>query len=338
MIVPKRLSPGENIGFVSPSSGLAPFAMHRIDNAKFFFESQGYGVKIPPNALKNAGYISASIEDRLKDIHDLFMDDSVGAVISTIGGNFSNQLLDGLDFELIKKNPKIFLGYSDITVLHWAIFSQSQLATYYGPCVMTQFGEYPGILTYTLESFEKAITSKYLDQKQNILASEYFTDEILDWFAKKDLERPRVQNINTGYQWWREGRADGFLLGGAIPSINHLAGTKYWVNPSGSIFFIDIPEGILIGEGLSIQDADAYLTDLYNLGVFEKINGLVIGRPYHYTPEQVEDLKNIILRVTNKKKCPILFNVNIGHVDPIITIRYGAPASIDSAANSFIVG
>lgn len=328
LILPKKLKKGDTIGVISPSAGLAPFAMHRIDKAVSFLESQGYKIKMGSSALKNSGYVSASAEERVKDIHTMFEDKEISMIICTIGGNHSNQLLKYLDFDLIRNNPKIFMGYSDITVLHYAIQSQSGLATYYGPCLLNQFGEHPDILPYTLDYFEKAAVDNSVSYE--IKPSETWTDEILNWFEKKDMERPRTLIKNEGYEWLRKGNVRGRLVGGAIPSINHMAGTKYWLDVKDKILLIDIPEGDAIDCGLSISNVDAYFADLDNLGVFENIAGLIIGRPYHYSKEEHEELKKMVLSYTENKKCPTLYNVNVGHVDPIATFSYGDTIELDS--------
>lgn len=335
LIIPPKLKKRDVVGFISPSAGLAPFAMHRIKMAVKLFEKMGYKVKIGENALKNNGYVSASIKDRVSDIHKMFLDTEVKMIIATIGGNHSNQLLEYLNYDLIRKNPKIFVGYSDITVLHFAFQSQANLATYYGPCAMTQFGEYPAILDYTLAHFKRAVCEGNKKAPYEIKPSEFWTDEFLDWFKKNDTKRARRLEKNNGYEWLREGYVEGELLGGSIPSINHLAGTKYWCNSKEKIYFIDIPEGYVPYEGIPLQDVDSFLADLYNLGVFDNIKGLIIGRPYHYSSQQSEELKQIILRYSFRKKYPILYNSNIGHTDPIITIRYGSVVELDSEKNSF---
>jgi muramoyltetrapeptide carboxypeptidase LdcA involved in peptidoglycan recycling len=335
MITPPKLNPGDTIGFVSPSAGLAPFAMHRIEQAKQVLEGLGYHVKIGKHALLNSGHVSASAEDRAADLNEMFADPEIKLIMSTIGGNHSNQILKLLDYDAIKKNPKMFIGYSDNTVLHYALQAKTGLATYYGPCAMTQFGEYPEILPYTLDYFNKAL--REANAGFEIRPSETWTDEILNWFAKEDRSRARQLQTNSGHEWLAAGKASGPILGGAIPSINHLAGTEYWLDPTGSIFFIDIPEGHDIMEGLSISEVDSYLADLENLGVFTAIKGLVIGRPYRYSDDQVSQLKSLIMKYMGKNKCPILYNVNIGHVDPIITVRYGSIVELDSSSNSFKV-
>ena len=338
LTIPDKLNKGDTISFISPSAGLAPFAMHRIENAKAFLEKEGYNVKIGKNALKNFGYVSSSEKDRVSDLHEAFLDKKVKCIICTIGGDHSNQLLKYIDWKIVKENPKIFVGYSDISVLHYAINSMTNLQTYYGPCVMTQFGENPRVFEYTWNSFQHILTNKYIYNKEyNIVASEFWTDDSsLDWFKKDDLTKSRDLYNNDGYVWLNKGRATGKIVGGCVPSINHLLGTKYWIDPKNKIFFIDIPEGNSISEGLSLSSLDSFLADLDNVGVFDLIKGLIIGRPYHYSDEDRKELITIIKKYT-KGRYPILLDVNIGHTDPIITLPYGAIVELDSKKNIFCI-
>jgi muramoyltetrapeptide carboxypeptidase len=293
----------------------------------------GLKVKIAKNASKNSGYVSASIEDRISDIHEAFSDPSCSLVMASIGGNHSNQLITGLDYTLIQNNPKVFIGYSDNTVLHFALATQSKLQTYYGPCFINQFGEYPNILGYTHDYFKKAVMQD--PQVINIGSSRQYTDEVLDWFKNEDAKRARRQTRNMGFDWWRAGSAGGHALPGAIPSINHLIGTKYLPDFRGSILMIDIPEGQSIYQGLAIDEADSWLTDLDNAGLLSVINGLVIGRSYRYNKQMVADLKKVVLRITARYDYPILYNADFGHTDPMITIPIASVAKLDSARSLF---
>jgi muramoyltetrapeptide carboxypeptidase len=333
LTVPENLKPGDTIGFISPSAGLAGLVPHRITQAVRIFEELGYKVKIAQHALQNSGYVSSSVEERVSDIHEMFLDSEVKMIMCTLGGNNCNQLLRHLDYRLIRQHPKIFIGYSDITVLHYAIASQAGLATYYGPCAMTQFGEYPRVLEYTLEYFRKELDSTVPKFEYDVPASDVWTNELMDWFQKLDQTRPRELKSNSGYEWLVEGEAEGEALGGAILSVNHLAGTPYWIDPKGTIFFLDILKTTELNEGA----VDAYLADLQNMGVFDVINGLVVSRPADYEPEETDRLKIMILQYVGNKKCPILFNANIGHTDPIMTLRYGRRVRIDSKRNAFKV-
>lgn len=334
LIEPELLKKGDTIGIISPSAGLAPFAMHRIDNAIKYLKKSGFHILVGKYALENDGYVSATIENRVKDLHSMFSNPKIKAIICSIGGNNSNQLLPFIDYKLIKNNPKIFLGYSDISVLHFALQSQSGLATYYGPAIMTEFGEFPKPLEYTVVAFRQMLMEGN-GSLISIEQSKFWTDEAPDWFEKKDLNGPRKQTKNNGYEWIKEGVSSGSAWGGTIPSINYLLGTKYWIDPEGSIFFLDIPEGESISSGLGLANVDAYLTNLDNSGVFSKIKGLIVGRPYRYSEVDHKILKKIILRVCNKYKFPILYNANIGHANPIITLRYGQKIELNSKENSF---
>lgn len=330
LTIPQKIKKGDTIGVISPSAGLGPIFPHRIEQAEKNLNKLGFKLKYAKNSLKNDGYVSASAKERADDIHEMFLDNEVKAVIATIGGNHSNQVLKYLDFNIIKNNPKIFIGYSDITVLHMAFATKAKLRTFYGPCIISEFGEYPEIMSYTLDYFEKAVVKT--EPVGNVCQSESWTWEFLNWFEKKDQTRAREMNLAKGYEWWREGVAQGKIFGGCIPSMNHLAGTEYWIDYKDKIMFIDIPEGGP-GEKLALEDLDSFLADLDNLEIFKKIKGLIIGRPYFYEEGDNKKLKEIIEYYTKDFSYPVLFNANVGHVSPIITIPLGSEVYLDSKKN-----
>jgi len=333
LVKPKRLKKGDLIGVISPSAGAAGFFPHRVEQASKELERLGFKLKIAGNALKTESYVSASAEHRAEDLHELFADPAIKAIIAATGGNHSNQMLKFLDFKLIKANPKIFCGYSDNTVLHYTLASQANLTTFYGPCLVTQFGEYPHILPYTEDHFIKALSQ--VEPIGPVLPSENYTCEFLDWGQKKDLDRPRHLIPGHGYQWWQTGRAKAPVFGGAVPSINHLAGTRYWVDPTDKILFLDHPEGEIFGTGFPLSWLDSFLADLDNMGVFRQIKGLVIGRAYNLSPEQILQLKQMVLNYTSGFDYPVLYDFNIGHTDPIITLPLGVMVRMDSFNNTF---
>ena len=332
LTIPKKLNKGDTIGIVSPSAGLGSIFPHRIEQAEKNLTKLGFKIKYAKNSLKNNGYISASAEERADDIHEMFLDKEVKAIIVTIGGDHSNQILKYLDFGIIKNNPKIFMGYSDITVLHFAFATKANLRTFYGPCIISEFGEYPEILPYTLEYFNTALSN--VESIGNISQSDSWTWEFLDWSKKMDQIRARKMNTSKGYEWWKEGSVQGEIFGGCVPSMNHLSGTEYWPDFKDKIMFIDIPEGNP-GEKFPLADLDSFLADLENLGIFKNIKGLIIGRPYLYEEEDNKKLKDIIAYYTKDYTYPILFNANIGHASPIITIPLGVACFLDSQKNIF---
>jgi muramoyltetrapeptide carboxypeptidase LdcA involved in peptidoglycan recycling len=286
LVKPPKLEKGDTIAFIAPASGLAVLTQHRLEKAKEYFEDFGYKVKIFPTVKKNIGISSDTAENRAKDIMDAFKDEEVKAIVTTIGGNTSHQTLEYLDFDVIKKNPKIFCGYSDITSLHLSFYSQTGLIGFYGPAVITQFGETPKPDDFTSNYFFKAVTETI----GNIKPSKQWTDDKeVDWINKDDLTKTRKYKNNKGYEWLKEGSVRGKVLGGCLPVILHLAGTKYWPDFTDKILLLETPEGEDFRKGESLAQVDSALGDLRNLGVFSKIKGIIFGRGFGYT---VNKLRN----------------------------------------------
>jgi muramoyltetrapeptide carboxypeptidase len=332
IIKPPKLEKGDTIAFIAPASGLSALILHRLEKGKKFFEELDYKVKIFPTAKKNLGISSDTPENRAKDIRDAFKDKKIKAIITTIGGNTSHQTLEYLDFETIKDNPKIFCGYSDTTSLHLALYSQSRLVSFYGPAVITQFGENPKPDEFTVKHFFKAITEIIGEVKPS---KRWSDDKSINWINKEDLKKKRKYKENKGYEWLKEGKAKGKILGGCLPVILHLAGTKYWPDFKNKILLLETPEGEDFRRGESLANVDSALGDLRNLGVFKQVKGIVFGRGFGYTKEQVKELKKIILYNTRGYNFPILYNVDTGHTDPMITIPFGVESELDSNKDKF---
>lgn len=334
LIKPPHLQKEDMIGIISPSAPLAGLVPHRVERGIAMFKEFGFKVKIGRHALKITGHTAGNPKERAEDINDFFRDKKIKAIFTFIGGNHSNQILKYLDFDLIRRNPKIFLGYSDATVLHFALYTQARLVTFYGPAVLTQFAENPRIFSYTEDCLEKALTN--IQPVGEIKPSSNWTDETLDWFKKDDLRRPRKMKRNKGWQWLKVGKAEGPILGGCITSMMHLRGTKYWPKFSGSILFWETPESNEdFTKGEKVENVDSYLADLEISGVFGKIKGMIVGRPFGYNKSQVKDLVKIIRSRTEGYNFPILFNVDVGHTDPMITIPLGMRVKLDSSKKLF---
>lgn len=334
LIKPKALEIGDTIGVVSPSAPLACLVPHRTKSGIKMLGELGFKVKVGKNALKVNGHTAGTPKERADDINAFFRDKKVKAIFSFIGGNHSNQILEYLDFDIIKKNPKIFLGYSDATILHFALYVKANLVTFYGPAVLTQFAENPTILPYTKTYLKKALMKTNPIGK--IKPSTQWTDEILDWFKKEDLKRPRKMKRNKGWEWLKFGKAEGPILGGCITSMLHLRGTEYWPDFRGSILFWETPEsGDDFTKGEKVENIDSYLTDLELSGVFKDIKGMVIGRFFGYSEQEKKEIIKIIEERTSDYKFPILLNVDIGHSDPMITVPLGVRVKIDSSKNLF---
>ena len=333
-IKPRGFTPGDSVHIVSPSAGIMPFIPERVERAKKHLEAIGYRVIIGKSAANNMGHVSASVQDRVDDIHAAFRDKTCSLILCSIGGNHSNQLLELLDYDLIKNNPKAFCGYSDITVLHLAMLAKTGLQTFYGPTFLNQFGEYPEVLDFTLHNFKKSIMQ--IKEVTTDTINTGHTDEILDWFTGADSERARNLTPNNGISVWKKGIASGNALPFTIPSINHVLNTVYMPEITSPILLIDIPEGNSMHEGLSVGEFDAWFSDVLNSGLVAKSKGIAIGRAYKYTPEMVEELQKIILERCANYDIPIVYGADFGHTDPMLSIQYASPISINTESATIL--
>ncbi len=323
MLVPGRIRVGDTVAIVSPSFGAVGQFPHRTERGLAYLESLGLRVRLMSHAAETAGWVSSAAMSRVADIHEAFSDDEVTAIVCGIGGNHSNQLLPLLDYDLIRRNPKIFQGYSDITVLHWAFAKQANLRTFYGPALVTQMAEYPNVLTFT-DTFLRA--AWFGESPLEFEPATESTDEFMEWADKADLMRPRAMKPTAGWVCVRPGVAEGWLMGGCIETLCwHVKGSDAWLDLDGAMLFLETSE-----EAPSPAHVDAYLVDLENLGVFEQIRGLVIGRPTGYSAEQTEQLWAVVAERTAHSGVPVLGNVDCSHTDPMLTMPMGTNVVLDA--------
>ena len=328
MLVPGRIREGDTVAIVSPSFGAVGQFPHRTERGLAYLESLGLRVRLMSHAAETAGWVSSSAGSRVADIHEAFSDDQVTAIVCGIGGNHSNQLLPLLDYDLIRRHPKIFQGYSDITVLHWAFAKHANLRTFYGPALVTQMAEYPSVLPFT-DRFMRA--TWFGESPIEFEPAAEWTDEHMEWADKTDLTRPRAMQPSTGWVCVRAGAAEGWLIGGCIESVCwHIKGSDAWLDLNGAVLFLETSE-----EAPSPAHVDAYLVDLENLGVFEQIRGLVIGRPMGYSADQTEQLWAVVSDRTAHSGVPVLGNVDCSHTDPMLTMPIGSKVALDAGRRLF---
>ena len=258
----------------------------------------------------------------------MFRDPEVGAVMAAIGGDHSCHLLPLLDFALIRKHPKILVGFSDITILNVAIWQKTGMVTFNGPALLTDVGEYPRMLEYT----ERYFLNTVMEAKPigRIQPSPVWTEEFQDWEIQADRERPRALNRTDGWTWLKPGVAEGRLIGGCLESLQHLRGTEFWPDWEDAIFFFEISE-----ERPLPETVDSILMDYQNMGVFEKIRGLIVGRPMRYSPEEKAQLRECLLERTRDFDFPIISDMDFGHTSPQFTLPLGCRARIDTHQKVF---
>jgi len=324
---PWRVGPGDTVAVVSPSFGAVGRWPHRAERATAYLESLGLRVRIMPNAASSECWVSASPEARADDLHAAFSDDDVAVVLASIGGNHSNQVLSYLDYELIADHPKIFQGFSDMTVLHWAFLKHAGLSTFYGPAFTLALAEYPEVLPHTDGWLRSAW---FGDEPLAFEPATEWTHELLDFDAKADLTRARVMQPASGWKTIRSGAASGPLLGGCLETIGmHLKGSTEWLDLAGAVLFIETSE-----ESPYPASADAYLTDLRLLGVFDEIAGLIVGRPYKYGAQEAATLWRLVEEHTAAAGVPVLADFDVGHTDPMLTLPLGVRVELDAGARS----
>jgi muramoyltetrapeptide carboxypeptidase len=325
---PPRVRPGDAVAIVTPSSpGVAAWP-HRAEHARRYLESLGLRTKLMPHARGRDGWVAAPPEACAADIHDSFLDEEVAVVLAATGGNYSNRLLPLLDFDLIRSHPKVFQGYSDITVLHWAILKHAGLATFHGPAFCGELGEHPRPLDYTSESLRRAW---FATEPPTFEPADGWTDEFVPWDGKQDVAAPRRLRPSSGWVTIRDGSGSGPLLGGAIEAVCwHLKGSRSWIDPAGAVLFLETSP-------VSVDPAytDSYMTDLAQLGVFERASALVFGRPIRADAEQTETLWRVVREQTEDSGIPVLANVDLGHADPMLTLPLGVTAHVDAGARRF---
>lgn len=316
-MISERLKPGDEIRIIAPSASMAIVKEKQLEIAEQRMQQLGFQVTYANNVHNHDEFFSTSIEDRIQDIHQAFLDPNVKAIITAIGGYNANQLLHHLDYEMIRKNPKIFCGLGDTTALNLAINQKTSLITYTGPHFST-FGVKYGV-EYSLEMFLNAVTN---DAPYEIYPSTHWSDD--PWY--KDQEsREWIQQ--DGYLVLQTGNAEGRIVGGNLSTLNLLQGTEYMPSLKGALLFIEEDSES------HPQDFDRKLQSLLQQRDANELKGIIIGRFQKESNMTEQALKKIISTKREIAHLPVLANVNYGHVHPMATLPIGGRASITAAAN-----
>jgi len=308
----ERLKPGDEIRVIAPARSMAIIKGEQLRIAQERLNQLGFTITYGKNAELHDEFFSTSIEERIEDLHDAFTDPNVKGILTVIGGYNANQLLNYIDFEIIKNNPKILCGFSDITALQGAIYKKTGLITYSGPH-FSSFGVKHGF-EYTLDSFINAVTN---DAPYEILASSDWSDD--PWYLDQE-DRHFIKN--NGYTVIQEGDAEGRLIGGNLCTLNLLQGTEFMPSLKDSILFIEDDEE---SHALTF---DRDLQSLLHLPDAQGIKGILIGRFQKNSQVTEEVLRKIIESKKELHGIPVIADVNFGHVQPYATIPIGGRAAI----------
>lgn len=290
----KKLKKGDTLGIIAPASFAS---MEKVESAKNNLEKMGFKV-ILGESTKSRWYSYAGPEEvRAKDINNFFDDSSVDGIICMRGGYGCNRLVEMVDYSIIEKNPKIFIGYSDITTLHMAIFQKTGLVTFHGPMAVSNFsGEYN---KDTYKSFEEVLMND--------------NNELL------------LKNFSKELGVLCEGIGEGEIVGGNLATLIASLGTDYDVDYTGKILFLEE-----VGE--KTYKTDRMLNQLKKFKVFEKINGIILGDFKNCPADSENDmsLMEVFEDYLSKLKIPVVYDFESGHSEPMITLPLGAKAQINT--------
>jgi muramoyltetrapeptide carboxypeptidase LdcA involved in peptidoglycan recycling len=340
MIKPKKLQPGDKIATVSLSWGGPGTSPHRYEaGKKQLMEAFDVEVIESPHALREAGWLHKNPQARADDLMWAFSEPTINGIISNIGGSDSIRLLPFLDLDVIRNNPKVFMGYSDTTISHMACF-KAGLVSFYGPAIMAGFGENGGLFPYMQKSVQDTLfSSAPIGEIKPNTAS--WVVETLSWADPENQPMKRKRNPATGWKFLQgEGIVEGHLIGGCIEVLDWLRGTAYWPEAESwqdAILFIETSE-----EAPTPDDVSYLLRALAAVGVLEKLSGILYARPGGPIPPEKfgaydKVLQQIVAEENGLTALPIISGMDFGHTDPMFVLPYGVTAQIDCDAQTFSI-
>ncbi len=301
MLKPKRLRPGDTVGIIAPASGVAP---ETWDRAVRNIESLGFKARIGKNARGRLSFLSATDKERLEDLHWAFSDPEISAVWCVRGGGGAPRLLPDVDFALIRKNPKIFIGFSDITALHVAIHQRTGLVTFHGPVASSEYSDY---------------TRKHV---MSVLCEPSATHrvDVSEFNAAKESAYFRTEML-------RKGKAVGRLIGGNLALLTAVAGTPYALGDlKGRLLFIeDVNE--------PAYRVDRMLTQLRQSCDLRSVAGIALGifDEGGATPAKTsQPIMDVFRDRLGDLGVPMVYGLSFGHIRDNLTLPYGVQAELDA--------
>ena len=289
---PQKLKIGDTIGVVAPSSPIIENNIEELNKAKEIVERSGFKVKYSKNLFSNTNGYSSTAKEKAEDINEMFADKEVKMIWCAKGGNNSNSTFEYLDYELIKKNPKIICGYSDIT------------------SITNMITEKTGLVTFSGTNFKTIATDE----------TDFSYKQAINRFVNGSLE---LGTENEEYITIQEGKTSGELIGGNLSLIRGMVAGKY---------SLDFTDKILFLEELGFEtDPAGTSNNLYYMkqnGIFDKIKGLWIGNYEHESGISLEKIITDVLE--GEYKFPIIKSNNFGHIERKIAIPIGTKAEINT--------
>lgn len=292
MKLAKSIQKGDTIGVTAPSDPIVGKNIDELNNAKKIIENLGFKVKYSKNIFSNTFGYSSSPKEKAEDINEMFKNKEIKMIWFAKGGENSNSIFEYLDYELIKENPKIICGYSDITSITNIINQKT------------------GLVTFSGTNFKTIATDE----------TNYSLEQALNRFVNKSA---KIGNENEQYKIIQPGQAEGKLIGGNLSLLRGLVAGKYNVNFENKILFLE-ELGYETGPTL----VSNYLYFMKQNGVFEKINGIWLGNYEHESGISLEKIVEDVL--DGNYNIPIIKSDNFGHIEKKIVIPIGVNARINT--------
>ncbi len=258
---------------------------------------------------------------------DLIVDPEVRGLISTIGGNNSSSLIPFLDFSEIRKQAKMICGYSDVSSLHLAILRYSKLRTFYGPAVMTWFGDWPHGIAESASSFWQAVTDTQ-SARRSLRPFPRWSNHKRNW-ANGDWKRlPREWTENKGWRVLVGGLAQAPLIAANLSPLMSAAGTPYFPDTQGKILLVE-------SMAANFASEERHLRQLERMGVFDGLAGLIIGKPEWPNPQGAPFSHNDLICeiVGTERGYPIVSEFDCSHTVPMLTLAQMTSLRVDARSN-----
>lgn len=307
MIKPNPLVKGDKVAIIAPSSAASESS---IVEAEKRVRALGFEPVMFPTCFTTFGHLAATDEQRAKDINDAFKDDNIKGIICTRGGYGTPRIVNMLDYDMIKQNPKVFIGYSDITGLHVAFNTICRMTTYHGPMATSGYVKMDG------DNIVETDKYSYDSMMKNII-----TNEAVGLFENPDNEK--MQKVVGG-------KAKGEIIGGNLSLLVSTLGSPYAIDTKDKIIFIEE-----VGE--SVYKIDRMLTSLALAGKFDDCAGIILGTFSDCIREEKAykdgldlPLEEVIENTLTKFNKPIISNFRAGHNFPQPTIPFGTVVKMDA--------
>ncbi len=315
-MIPGKLKAGDEVRVVSPAVSLGFISQEQRRIAEERWRDLGLRISYSPNAEVLDRFDSSPVEARVSDLHGAFADPEAKGMLTTLGGYNSNQLLSRLDYDLIRENPKVLCGFSDITALATAIHARTGLVTYSDPH-FTTLAMKRGV-AYTIEHFERCVMQ---EDPFVVEPADHWSDD--PWYEDQE-NRNFVPN--PGYEVLNEGEAEGTILGGNLGTLALLFGTSYMPDLEGTVLLLEDDEEI------EPHHFDRRLQSLIHQPGFDGVRGMVIGRFQRASNMHPETLAEIIRGKPELGRVPVIANASFGHTTPAFTFPIGGTGALRAHA------